>query len=94
MTYETIDLSVGDGVARIELNRPQAANSMNVELARELMDATLACDENPAAMTRGKASPPSSESGRRASRGNDVNQPPRGRLSASKSIPRRGLDIE
>ena len=47
MAYETIDLSVRDGVARIELNRPQAANSMNVELARELMDATLACDENP-----------------------------------------------
>jgi len=48
MSYDTITLSVSDGVAHVELNRPAAANSMNVELARELMEAALACDENPA----------------------------------------------
>lgn len=48
MPYETIDLTVRDGVAHVTLNRPGAANSINVELARDLMYATLECDEDPA----------------------------------------------
>jgi 2-(1,2-epoxy-1,2-dihydrophenyl)acetyl-CoA isomerase len=48
MAYETIDLEVRDGVAYLTLQRPDAANSITVELARDLMQATLACDENPA----------------------------------------------
>jgi 2-(1,2-epoxy-1,2-dihydrophenyl)acetyl-CoA isomerase len=46
MSYETIDLTVRDGVAHVTLNRPEAANSINVELARDLMYAALACDED------------------------------------------------
>jgi len=48
VAYETIDLSVRDGVAHLTLNRPEAANSITVELARDLMYATLQCDEDPA----------------------------------------------
>ena len=48
MTYDTIDLSVCEGVAHLTLNRPDAANSITVELARDLMYATLRCDEDPA----------------------------------------------
>jgi enoyl-CoA hydratase/carnithine racemase len=35
MTYEQIIFDVQDRVARITLNRPNAANSINLELARE-----------------------------------------------------------
>lgn len=48
MAYETIDLQVRDGIAHLTLNRPAAANSITLELARDLMEATLACDEDPA----------------------------------------------
>ena len=48
MPYATIDLTVRDGVAHLTLNRPAAANSITVELARDLMYATLQCDEDPA----------------------------------------------
>jgi 2-(1,2-epoxy-1,2-dihydrophenyl)acetyl-CoA isomerase len=48
MAYETIDLTVRDNIAHLTLNRPQAANGITVELARDLMYATLQCDEDPA----------------------------------------------
>jgi 2-(1,2-epoxy-1,2-dihydrophenyl)acetyl-CoA isomerase len=47
MSYETLLYDVRDGVATITLNRPDAANSMNLELSKELMDAALRCDEDP-----------------------------------------------
>ncbi len=47
MPYETIDLSVRDHVAHLTLNRPAAANAITVELARDLMYATLQCNEDP-----------------------------------------------
>jgi 2-(1,2-epoxy-1,2-dihydrophenyl)acetyl-CoA isomerase len=47
MPYSTIDLTVRDGVAHLTLNRPAAANSITLELARDLMHATLQCDEDP-----------------------------------------------
>lgn len=37
-----------DAVARITLNRPDVANAVNLELARELMHAAIRCDEDPA----------------------------------------------
>lgn len=46
MPYETIDLTVRDNVAHLVLNRPQAANGITVELARDFMYAALHCDEN------------------------------------------------
>jgi 2-(1,2-epoxy-1,2-dihydrophenyl)acetyl-CoA isomerase len=42
MTYDTIELDVRDGVAHLVLNRPDAANGIDLALARDLMDATLA----------------------------------------------------
>ena len=38
--YETIELEVRDGVAHLTLNRPEAANGISLELARDLMQAT------------------------------------------------------
>jgi 2-(1,2-epoxy-1,2-dihydrophenyl)acetyl-CoA isomerase len=42
MAYDTIELDVREGVAHLTLNRPDAANGINLALARDLMDATLA----------------------------------------------------
>lgn len=46
--YETLRFRVEDGVARVTLSRPDAANAVDRTLARELMDAALRCDEDPA----------------------------------------------
>jgi enoyl-CoA hydratase/carnithine racemase len=48
MDYKTIILAVRDGVAHLTLNRPDAANAINLELSQELYDAALRCDEDPA----------------------------------------------
>jgi len=48
MPYETVDLSIRDSVGYLILNRPESANSITLELARDLMYAALECDENPA----------------------------------------------
>ncbi len=47
--YDTIDLDVRDGVARLTLNRPDAANGIDLSLARDLFDATLAVAADPTA---------------------------------------------
>jgi 2-(1,2-epoxy-1,2-dihydrophenyl)acetyl-CoA isomerase len=46
--FETIIFEQIDAVAKITLNRPDAANGINLLLAKELMQAALICDENPA----------------------------------------------
>ena len=48
MQYTTILFEVQDHVARITLNRPDAANAINVDMAKDLMHASLQCDEDPA----------------------------------------------
>jgi 2-(1,2-epoxy-1,2-dihydrophenyl)acetyl-CoA isomerase len=48
MDYKTILFDVRDGVAHLTLNRPDAANALNLELSQELYDAMLRCDEDPA----------------------------------------------
>ena len=58
--YETIDLDVRDGVAHLTLNRPDAANGINLALAHDLLDATLGDRRRPrgpgrAADRRGQA---------------------------------------
>src|SRR3990172_5349368 len=46
MEYKTLLFDVRDGIAHITLNRPDAANSINLEFARDLMHAALQCDED------------------------------------------------
>ncbi len=45
--YETIAFQMEGNVAHITLNRPEAANAINLEMARELMQVALRCDEDP-----------------------------------------------
>jgi 2-(1,2-epoxy-1,2-dihydrophenyl)acetyl-CoA isomerase len=47
--YDTLELEVRDGVAHLNLNRPEAANGISLELARDLMQATLAIADDPGA---------------------------------------------
>ncbi len=45
--YSTILFDVRDNVARIALNRPEAANSLNSTLSSEVMDAVIRSEEDP-----------------------------------------------
>ena len=45
--YTSILYEVRDAVARIALNRPDAANSLNSTLSAELMDAFITCEDDP-----------------------------------------------
>lgn len=47
MDHSAIELSVKDHVAHLVLNRPDRANVVNAETARELLAAAIECDENP-----------------------------------------------
>ena len=47
MPYDALEVDVRDGVAHVTLNRPQAGNSINLEMGRELLHAALRCDEDP-----------------------------------------------
>lgn len=47
MNYQTLLFEVREGVARITLNRPEQANTLNETLARELLDAAFRCDRDP-----------------------------------------------
>ncbi len=47
-TYSTLEVDVREGVAEITLNRPEAANALNAEMARELHDVVLRCDADEA----------------------------------------------
>ncbi len=46
MGYRRLLLERKDGAGRITLNRPEAYNALNLELARELFDAVLELDES------------------------------------------------
>jgi 2-(1,2-epoxy-1,2-dihydrophenyl)acetyl-CoA isomerase len=47
MEYTTLLFDVRENVAHITLNRPDAANSINEEMGKDLMQAALRCDEDP-----------------------------------------------
>lgn len=47
MSYETLLFDLADGVATVTLNRPEAANTLNRALARDLNDAATRCDDDP-----------------------------------------------
>jgi 2-(1,2-epoxy-1,2-dihydrophenyl)acetyl-CoA isomerase len=46
MDYSTLLFEIKDNVARITLSRPQAANSINLDMSRELMHAAIRCSED------------------------------------------------
>lgn len=45
--YKAITFEVDNHVATITMNRPEAANGLNLELAHDLLLAAIECDENP-----------------------------------------------
>lgn len=47
MTYSTLSLQVENYVATITLLRGDSANSINLEMAQDLMNAAIECDVNP-----------------------------------------------
>jgi 2-(1,2-epoxy-1,2-dihydrophenyl)acetyl-CoA isomerase len=47
MPYEVLTLDVHDHIATLTLNRPEAYNALNTQLAAELLDATTQVDEDP-----------------------------------------------
>ena len=47
MKYTTIDFKVKDSIATITFNRPDASNSINLELAKDFMYTTMQCSEDP-----------------------------------------------
>ena len=46
MSYETLKLDIADNVATITLDRPDAANSINLQMGEELCDVATRCDED------------------------------------------------
>lgn len=47
MSYETLLFEIQDQVAKITINRPDAANSLNLKMAEELLDVSIRCDTDP-----------------------------------------------
>ncbi|MFY0545285.1 enoyl-CoA hydratase/isomerase family protein [Brevibacillus sp. H7] len=44
MSFSTLSFEVKDHVATLTLNRPKAANAINLDLAKDLMHASIECD--------------------------------------------------
>ena len=45
MDLETLKFDIEDGIATITLSRPDAANALDLTMARELSDVAIICDE-------------------------------------------------
>ncbi len=48
MDFETLLYEVADGVATITINRPESANAMDPQMALELSQVAILCDDDPA----------------------------------------------
>jgi 2-(1,2-epoxy-1,2-dihydrophenyl)acetyl-CoA isomerase len=48
MRFENLTFAVEDGLARLTLNRPKAANSFNIDLVREFLEVATICAEDSA----------------------------------------------
>lgn len=48
MSFETLLFEVRDNVAYVTLNRPDAANAINLQLSKDLAYAAMQCDDDPA----------------------------------------------
>jgi len=48
MDYQALEFDVCDGVARLTLNRPDAANALDLTMVRELVDVAEVCDRDAA----------------------------------------------
>jgi 2-(1,2-epoxy-1,2-dihydrophenyl)acetyl-CoA isomerase len=48
MGFENLTFDIRDGLAHLTLNRPESANAFNLDLAREFLDASSICAEDPA----------------------------------------------
>ena len=46
MAFDNIQFEVSDGLARLTLDRPGAANALNLDLAAELLEAATLCSED------------------------------------------------
>ena len=46
-TYETLNFDVENSIGRITLNRPEVGNAMSPDMARELSDVAIRCDDDP-----------------------------------------------
>ncbi|MFP6641280.1 MAG: enoyl-CoA hydratase-related protein [Myxococcota bacterium] len=46
MEFETLTYDVREAIARITLNREKAANALNLQMAKDLMDAAMAADDD------------------------------------------------
>jgi 2-(1,2-epoxy-1,2-dihydrophenyl)acetyl-CoA isomerase len=46
MGYETLTFEVRDGVGHLTLNRPKAANALDLEMAQELLQVAKRCDQD------------------------------------------------
>ncbi len=44
---QTLRFELADNVARVTFNRPDAANAMNLQMAKDLLEVGIECDENP-----------------------------------------------
>jgi 2-(1,2-epoxy-1,2-dihydrophenyl)acetyl-CoA isomerase len=51
MHFENLTFAVEDGLARLTLNRPKAANSFNIDLTREFLEVATICADDPAVRT-------------------------------------------
>ena len=46
MKYETLKFDIDQGLGIITLNRPEAANAINIPMAKDLLNVAIECEES------------------------------------------------